>query len=48
MTNIDRDFKAMNEVYRTYFPEPRPARSTFEVKLAIDVTIEVEAIAILG
>lgn len=47
LTNIDRDFKAMNEVYRTYFPEPHPARSTFEVKLAVDVTIEVEAIAIV-
>jgi Putative translation initiation inhibitor, yjgF family len=47
LTNIDRDFRAMNEVYRTFFPDPKPARSTFEVKLAVDVTIEVEAIAIL-
>lgn len=47
LTNIERDFAAMNEVYREMFPEPRPARSTFEVKLAVDVTVEIEAIAIL-
>ena len=47
LTNIERDFSAMNEVYREMFPEPRPARSTFEVKLAVDVTVEIEAIAML-
>ena len=44
LTNID-DFSAMNKVYQKYFLKDPPARSCFEVKLAIDATIEVEAIA---
>lgn len=46
LTDIN-DFRAMNKVYATYFPGTPPARSTFEVKLAIDAKIEVEAIAIV-
>ncbi|MER3558990.1 MAG: hypothetical protein C4336_05735, partial [Armatimonadota bacterium] len=43
------DFKAMNEVYATYFCEPYPARATVEVSgLPKGVLIEIEAIAYLG
>ncbi len=43
------DFKAMNEVYATYFTEPYPARATVEVAaLPRGVLIEIEAIAYLG
>lgn len=41
------DFPAMNRVYGTYFSEDPPARSTIEAKLAVDVRIEIEAIAVL-
>lgn len=40
------DFKAMNEVYATYYKENQPARSTFAVKeLPLGVKIEIETIA---
>lgn len=43
------DFKAMNEVYATYFTEPYPARATVEAAaLPRGVLIEIEAIAYLG
>jgi len=35
----------MTKVYKKYFLKELPARSCIEVKLAIDATIEVEAIA---
>lgn len=39
-------FAAMNEVYKTFFVEPYPARSAVEVaRLPKDVLIEIEAIA---
>lgn len=39
-------FGAMNEVYKTFFVEPYPARSAVEVaRLPKDVLIEIEAIA---
>jgi 2-iminobutanoate/2-iminopropanoate deaminase len=39
------DFKAVNEVYATYFSEPFPARSAFEVaRLPLGVKVEIEAI----
>jgi enamine deaminase RidA (YjgF/YER057c/UK114 family) len=34
-------------VYRTYVPEPRPARSSVGAKLAGDFLVEIEAIAVL-
>ena len=41
------DFAAMNEVYRTYFTEPYPARSTIEAaRLPRDARIEIDAIAV--
>ncbi|MEW9032435.1 MAG: RidA family protein [Planifilum fimeticola] len=40
------DFSKVNEVYATYFPEHRPARSCVEVsRLPKDVGIEIEVIA---
>ncbi len=41
------DFKSMNEVYATYFPEKQPARAAFAVKeLPLGALIEIEAVAI--
>lgn len=41
------NFKAMNEVYATYFPTEPPARAAFGVvKLPLGVKVEIEAIAI--
>ncbi len=40
------DFAAMNEVYRTYFSEPYPARSTVQAaRLPRDARIEIDAVA---
>lgn len=40
------DFKAMNEVYATFFTENPPARSAFEVcRLPLDALIEIECVA---
>ncbi|PKN43714.1 MAG: reactive intermediate/imine deaminase [Deltaproteobacteria bacterium HGW-Deltaproteobacteria-18] len=39
------DFKVVNAVYATYFSEPFPARSAFEVaKLPLGAKVEIEAI----
>jgi 2-iminobutanoate/2-iminopropanoate deaminase len=41
------DFAAMNDVYRTYFSEPYPARSTVQAaRLPRDARIEIDAIAL--
>lgn len=41
------DFAAMNEIYRTFFAEPYPARSTVQAaRLPRDARIEIDAIAI--
>ena len=40
------DFAAMNDVYRTFFVEPFPARSTVQAaRLPRDARIEIDAIA---
>jgi 2-iminobutanoate/2-iminopropanoate deaminase len=40
------DFGAMNDVYRTFFSEGFPARSTIQaVRLPLDARIEIDAIA---
>ena len=40
------DFAAMNDVYRTFFVEPYPARSTVQAaRLPRDARIEIDAIA---
>ena len=42
------DFAAMNEVYKTYFAEPFPARAAFQASnLPKNAKIEIEAIAVL-
>ena len=43
------DFRAMNEVYRTYFPTDPPARSTVAVAgLVLNARIEIECLALAG
>jgi 2-iminobutanoate/2-iminopropanoate deaminase len=43
------DFAAMNEVYRSFFSEPYPARSTIQAaRLPRDARVEIDAIATLG
>ena len=40
------DFAAMNEVYKTFFAEPYPARSTIQAaRLPRDARVEIEAVA---
>ena len=39
------DFAGFNEVYRTIFQEPYPARTTVGVSLPGGILVEVEAIA---
>ena len=40
------DFQAMNEMYKTFFPETPPARSTIVTDLLFpDMLIEIEAVA---
>jgi 2-iminobutanoate/2-iminopropanoate deaminase len=40
------DFSRMNELYRTYFSEPFPARTTIQAaKLPLGIKVEIEVIA---
>jgi len=48
LTHVKRDFVAMNNVYAAFFPDPKPTRSTIGAELAIDVLVEIEAVAIVG
>ncbi len=42
------DFKAVNEVYATFFKEHKPARSTVAVKtLPLNVKVEIDCIALV-
>lgn len=41
------DFADFNEVFRTYFPEKKPARTTLVADLVIDAKIEIDVIAAL-
>lgn len=46
LANIE-DFKAMNEVYATYYTEEHPARVAFAVKaLPLGVLVEIETVAV--
>lgn len=47
LPHVKRDFAAMNEVYARRFPDPKPSRTTLGADLAIDVLVEIEAIAIV-
>jgi 2-iminobutanoate/2-iminopropanoate deaminase len=42
------DFAAFNEVYREFFPNNPPARSTVQATLIAPYIVEVEAIAVVG
>jgi 2-iminobutanoate/2-iminopropanoate deaminase len=43
------EWGAMNQVYVTYFPTNRPARSAVAVAgMAADARVEIECIAVLG
>ncbi|MBI9097750.1 MAG: RidA family protein [Spirochaetaceae bacterium] len=47
LLNDITDFKAMNEVYGTYYGENPPARAAYEVAcLPLNVKIEIETIAV--
>jgi 2-iminobutanoate/2-iminopropanoate deaminase len=48
LTASKRDFDEMNEAYGTFFGDHRPARTTCGVELAVDVLVEIEAIAVRG
>jgi 2-iminobutanoate/2-iminopropanoate deaminase len=40
------DFRAFNEVYASFMPEPYPARTTIEAaRLPMDIRVEIEVIA---
>jgi 2-iminobutanoate/2-iminopropanoate deaminase len=42
------DFKAINEVYGSYFSPPAPARATVQVaRLPLDASLEIDAIVLL-
>ena len=42
------NFKVMNEVYKTFFPEPFPTRICYGANLAPPDLIEIEAVAYVG
>ena len=42
------DFEAMNEVYASFFPEPRPARTTVQVAaLPGGIQVEIDCVVVL-
>ena len=44
-----KDFKRMNEVYKSFFPEAPPARTTIQAELPLpDMLIEIDTIAHRG
>ena len=45
LDDIDRDFDAMNAVYREFFDPPYPARRTVQAKLIRGLKVEIEVIA---
>ena len=46
LTEVEH-FEAMNEVYRDFFTEPYPARSTIYVGLPPGLLVEVDALAVI-
>ncbi|MEX2540923.1 MAG: RidA family protein [Trueperaceae bacterium] len=47
LPQVKRDFAAMNEVYGSRFPDPKPSRTTLGAELAIDILVEIEAVAMV-
>ncbi len=41
------DYPTMNEVYSTFFPEPRPARATVQAELLFGMKVEIQGIAFI-
>ena len=49
LTDIGRDFKAFNEVYREHFAEVQPCRTTVEVnRLPTPIHVELKVIATIS
>ena len=42
------DFQAMNEVYTTYFHDPKPARTTVKAELVFGMKVEIQGIAAIS
>ncbi|MCC7116995.1 MAG: regulator [Anaerolineales bacterium] len=42
-----KDFQAYNKVYATYFPDPKPARTTVGSQL-LNILVEIDVIAYVG
>ncbi len=42
-----RDFAAMNEVYREFFPTDPPARTTVQAHPPVDIRVEIDCVAYL-
>lgn len=40
-----KDFAAMNEVYREFFPDAPPARTTVQAHPPIEIAVEIECVA---
>lgn len=47
ITNPD-DFAPMNDVYREFFPEPLPARTTVVTGLVGGIKVEIDCVAVLS
>lgn len=47
LPHVKRDFAAMNEAYARRFPDPKPSRTTLGADLAIDIMVEIEAVAMV-
>jgi 2-iminobutanoate/2-iminopropanoate deaminase len=43
-----RDFAAMNEVYREFFPTDPPARTTVQAHPPVEILVEIECVAYIG
>ncbi len=42
------DYQGMNEVYASFFLDPKPARATVRADLLFGMTVEIQGIAVLG
>lgn len=45
LTDLEKDFERMDQVYREYFPEPLPARTTVGATL-LGIRVEIDCIAV--
>ena len=49
LTNMEKDFKIFNNLYKEYFKDINPCRTTVEVKsLPTPISIELKCIAFIG